>query len=402
MHKSINKDENKEKINMIAIVVVGYNRADSMKMLLDSISNAEYDGDEVELVVSVDKGNTQTDVVNVAQKFDWKFGKKILRVYEEKQGLRKHILQCGDLTKKYDAVIVLEDDLIVSPAFYRYAKNAIDFYDGDYRIAGISLYSYHVNEFCNKIFQPSYNGYDTYVMQVAQSWGQCWTKRMWKEFRNWKYCDAEMIPLGNNMPKNVYEWGKSSWKKNYMAYIVSTNKFFVYPYQSYSTNRSEVGTHRKLSTTDFQVQLVEGQMDWRLAPVDSSIKYDIFFERLNMESYIEELNDKKICMDLYGMKTNYQNSDFLFSTRKLPYKIVKEIGLVYRPMEVNCIQPVPGKGLYLYDLHTTAQIPKDKNNEFLLYEYQFPGLNWHFSFKYVNYRILEAIKSRLERMLKYR
>lgn len=385
---------------MIAIVVVGYDRADSMKRLLNSLAKSYYDNEEVELVISIDKGKNQDKVIKVANDFQWDFGNKNIRIYDKKQGLRRHILQCGDLTKKYDAVVVLEDDLIVSPAFYRYLKEAIKYYDKDINIAGISLYSYRVNEFCNKLFQPAYNGYDTYMMQVAQSWGQCWTKRMWEEFRKWKYSDNEIIQLDTKMPENIYHWGKSSWKKNFMAYIVEEKKFFVYPYYSYTTNCSEIGEHRSFTTSDYQVQLVENQTKWRMAPFEKSIKYDIFFERLDIKILNEKYKDKKICLDLYGMKKNFENADLLFSKKKLPYSLIQEIGLIYRPQEVNCTHLILGKGFYLYDLHIKSKKPCNKNNEYILYEYQFPGINWHFCLKYVKYRFIKAIKLRLERIIK--
>jgi len=380
---------------MIAIIVVGYNRPDSISILLDSLSNGDYENDFVDLIVSIDKGENQLDVISVAEKFEWEFGEKKIRAYDERQGLRKHILACGDLTNVYDAVIVLEDDLIVSKSFYRYIKNAIQFYSDDSIIAGISLYSYPANEFCDKPFTPLYNGYDTFLMQVAQSWGQCWTRKMWQEFRNWEFADAERLP--NNiaiMPQRIYHWGKTSWKKNYMAYIASKDKYFVYPYHSYSTNRSEIGTHRIKATTDYQVPLVENMNNWRFAPVESAIKYDIYFERIGLSIKHEDYNDQKVCMDIYGLKECYQDATILFSIKKLPYKLIQEVGLCYRPPEVNCSLMVSGKGIFMYDLTKNDHISIEtslKENEFIFYEYNTIAPNWHFSLHYAWFGFVRAV-----------
>ena len=51
------------------------------------------------------------------------------------------MLQCGDISYEYGSVIVLEDDLFVSPFFYKYAVEAQEFYRDDNRIGGISLYN---------------------------------------------------------------------------------------------------------------------------------------------------------------------------------------------------------------------------------------------------------------------
>ena len=44
----------------VAIVAVGYNRPDSMENLLKSIVNAEYESDNVDLIISIDKGERQS------------------------------------------------------------------------------------------------------------------------------------------------------------------------------------------------------------------------------------------------------------------------------------------------------------------------------------------------------
>ncbi len=51
-------------------------------------------------------------------------------------------LQCGDLTEKYDAVVVLEDDLVVAEGFMQYVVAAVEAYKNNDEIAGISLYTH--------------------------------------------------------------------------------------------------------------------------------------------------------------------------------------------------------------------------------------------------------------------
>ena len=68
-----------------------------------------------------------------------KYGEKIVLCHPERLGLRRHIISCGDLTEKYGAVMILEDDLYVSPDFYNYAMRALDKYGEHPQIAGIAL-----------------------------------------------------------------------------------------------------------------------------------------------------------------------------------------------------------------------------------------------------------------------
>ena len=54
----------------IAIVVVGYNRPDSIEQLLASLLRADYAGDQVDLVVSLDKGQRQQEIVSAVEKIE--------------------------------------------------------------------------------------------------------------------------------------------------------------------------------------------------------------------------------------------------------------------------------------------------------------------------------------------
>ena len=93
-----------------AIVVVTYNRPDSLMRLLGSLTKARYPVG-VPLIISIDGGdNREKQVVKIAEEFPWPHGKKEVICHEKNLGLRKHILSCGDLTERYDSVIVLEDD----------------------------------------------------------------------------------------------------------------------------------------------------------------------------------------------------------------------------------------------------------------------------------------------------
>ena len=220
-------------MSSIAIIAAGYNRPDSLERLLGSLLRADYVGDQVDLVISLDKGRRQQEVINAAEKICWPYGEKKLRIFSERQGLRAHIIQCGDLTEQYDAVVVLEDDLIVAQHFYSYVKQTISRYADDYKIAGISLYRHQIHPGVNRPFEPANNGYDIYLQQFAMSWGQCWTKKMWERFKKWYVVNVEEdLTKGDMLPVYISRWNSQSWLKYFMRYIVEKDKYFVYPYFS--------------------------------------------------------------------------------------------------------------------------------------------------------------------------
>jgi len=354
----------------IAIVVVTYNRIDSLKRLLCSLSNAVY-CQSVSLIISIDKSDSSI-IEEYADSFDWKYGPKIVKKHAFNLGLRKHILSIGDFTEYYDGIVVLEDDLVVSPSFFYYTLDTLSKYSGDERIAGISLYNFSTN-FQNYLpFIPEKNGFDVFFFQNAQSWGQIWTKDKWNEFKKWYENNNEEFTEKPNIPLNICKWGKNSWLKYHIKYCIECNKYFVYPYISLSFNSGESGTHSKVLNNNPHCEINWGvQEHFRLPGFEDAIKYDAFYERVGLENY---LSIKDVCVDIYGSKGNREGKRFWLTTNREPYKIIDEYGLMYIPVEENIIQAVKGKGIFLYDTHMRATKPYNNTLDVANYLYKTNGL----------------------------
>ncbi|MFV5491273.1 hypothetical protein [Acinetobacter sp. ASP199] len=325
-----------------AIVVITYNRLVSLKRLIKSLLCAEYSGDQIDLIVSMDCSGDR-DLELYIESISWPFGEIVKVFHEEKLGLKKHVLFCGSFTKKYENLYIFEDDLYVSKGFYAYGKGAIDFYKDDERIAGISLYQYEWNQYANLRFDPIHDEYDTYFLQVASSWGQIWNRKKWNAFIEWmqNYCDEDLKNI-EDLPAVVSSWSKNSWLKFHHAYLVVENKYFVYPRVALSTNFSEPGQHALLDST-YQVNLLHGvKNNYRFPTLENGIKYDGYFE--NKEIFINGYEN--VTVDLYGTKKIKR--DYFLSTIILPYKVEKSFALRLRPWELNIINEVSGEGVYLY------------------------------------------------------
>ena len=336
------------------VVVVGYNRPMALKRLLNSISNAIYE-QSCDLVISLDYWENQEKLIKIGKEFNWINGKKEIRAFRESQGLKKHILKCGDLTNKYDAVIVLEDDLLVAESYFQYVCEAVEYYKNNDKIAGISLYTHRTNPGNGRPFEAQNNGKDVFFMQYAMSWGQCWTRQMWKHFRDW-YDKNPIIEKDGVIPDYVVDWNEQSWLKYYIRYTAENSLYFVYPYFSLTTNSTEVGEHNMQNSSAYQVPLVYGfNKEYRFASLLEGIKYDSYFERI-LDENDKHNEEKKILLDLYGMRKVYLNADVLISTQKLNYKILDQIELKYRPHEVNWFYHECGYGIFVYDLRI-----KEKN-----------------------------------------
>ena len=137
------------------ICVVAFDRPNSLQRLLNSLLKSKNISD-TKLIISIDnKAPENYNIVEIAKSFSWPFGEMEIIYQEQRLGLKEHILKCGDLSKIYGSVIILEDDLYVSPFFYNYSCQALNYYDNDSNIAGISLYSQPYEEITELPFKFS-------------------------------------------------------------------------------------------------------------------------------------------------------------------------------------------------------------------------------------------------------
>ena len=331
---------------MTPIVVVGYNRPRSLARLLNSINAADFDSNDVLLIISIDKGDNQ-DVLQVAEDFDWKHGKKDIRYQPENLKLRKHILKCGDISQEYGSVIILEDDLFVSKEFYRYATKALDFVKDDPKIGGVSLYNHLFNVNVCEPFSALPDGYDNWYFQFASSWGQAWTAEQWKQFKLWYGDNNEKDITGYDIPVTVTSWSSSSWLKYFIKYLIVTDRYFLYPRESLTTNFSDAGTHAEYNGTNYQVPLQVGEKEYRFSTLkESKSVYDAFFENRYLSDMIGL--DENVDIDLYGSKQGHEYR-YKLTSKILNYKILKGYARSMRPMDANIVYNIEGKEFFLYD-----------------------------------------------------
>lgn len=377
-----------------ALVVIGYDRVPGMMRLLDSLERAYYGEEKVTLIISLDNcGNSVPE--EAARAFSWSHGEKIVRTFPERQGLRTHILSCGDYLETYDAIAVFEDDLVVSPAFYDFMKQAVVIYQNHPEIAGISLYSHKINVNRNLPFVPQPDAYDNYFMQFAQSWGQVWMKEQWLAFKAWYEKHMDEPVEADNVPAFVSSWPKSSWLKYHIKYCIDQKKYFVYPYHSFTTCYSDAGVHCKESNTIYQVPMFRKPgMQYRFCEdLGEGICYDAFFERRGLADYVG-VKEEELCVDFYGTKGNREKRRYWLTREQLPYKKIAGYDLCLRPQECNIIENIFGDSICLYDTQTGCVAEKDsirKNHKTITYYYNITAC-WREILYYFVVRLKDRLK----------
>ncbi len=384
-----------------AIVAIGYNRPEALRRLLISIGSADFSGMyNVTLVISLDKSDNQREVAAVAESFDWPYGQKKLRLYGTRQGLRAHVLACGDLARDYGAVILLEDDLVVSRAFYRYAVGALAYYGDAPELAGIALYSHAWNGYADVQFIAQRNAYDTYLGQYSITWGQCWSASQWRGFRRW-YDAHGVLPdaLAARVPADITHWPDTSWGKYFIYYMVENGLYYVIPYTSLSTNCEEAGQHAAGGCDAHQVMLLDDCMDWRFAPIGQAVRYDVFFERIGLKMPpVAGLSGANVCVDLNDQKRASFGRRYLLSTARYDLPVVASFGMRMRPIEANVQYDVAGGDIRLYDTGGRAIGRPVSDSAQRRMEYETYRLGWRRLLKYSLAAMFAKIGGRLRRM----
>lgn len=333
----------------LAIVIPSFNRQHSLKRILRSVENADYSGYvNINLIISIDGGGGD-EILMIANQFQWLHGQKRIIKFENNIGLRKHIIACGELTSEYGNVIILEDDCFVSRNFYDYASQALEFYNNDPKIAGISLYAYQINENALLPFVPLSDGYASYFMQVPSSWGQVWTNQQWIKFKAFWSNDIK-ITGDDQLPENVKKWSESSWKKYYYKYMVDKDLYFVYPAISLLTNFGDMGTHYDYEVPYFQVPLETRSHSLNYSFVDfqgSFNKYDAYFEMLPacLNHFGVQIKDKT-CVDIFGTKQlELFDCNYVYSIRACTQPI-KSFAVVMFPLIQNLVHEIEGDTIH--------------------------------------------------------
>lgn len=366
--------------NDVAIIVVGYNRLDGIKRLLGSLELASYSSYNVPLVISIDaSGNNE--LYEFAKSYNWKYGPKYVNIETERLGLKKHIFQCGRLSSSFKGIIVLEDDLYVSEDFYNYSIATIEKYGNDTNVSGIALYSSGMNGHVYLPFVPLSNGSDVYAFQAVCSWGQVWNNRMWDEFENWyDRWDKDFSAI--EMLESIKNW-KRAWSKFFYAYLISENKYFIYPYVSLSTNFNDAGgEHGGGQSSIVQVNLLKGKKNYKLFDFENLVKYDVYLQNVSLYDCLP-VPQSETTLDLYGSHIEEGTTKrYLLSTMILPYKTVKSYPLSLKPIELNILANLEGSGIFLYDLSIKENSKKPTMGIDCI-EYYLCGFNFRYLLKYV-------------------
>lgn len=360
-----------------AIVVTAYNRPRALERLLGSLQEASYpEGARPPLVISIDRGDDEPNrqVRELALGLSWPHGPKEVICHDEHLGIVPHVFFCGSLTEKHGAVIFLEDDLFVSPAFYRYAAQALAFHDSDRSVAGISLYALWFNGYTHHPFIPLADESDGFFLQIPYTQGQAWTRAQWQRFSEWRARGRLRPTPADNLHELWLRFAADDHFPIFTKYLVETGQFYAYPRISLATGSGDAGAHFVSPSPYFQVPLLWRRRGFSLKRLDESVAaYDSFFEilpdRLNRLS--DAFQGLDYAVDLYATKSRRNlGAEYVLTSRQCRVA-GRTFGRSMWPMEANVIAGVPGEELALaraddlrWDLWSELATRKDLHDYF--------------------------------------
>ncbi|MBI2791867.1 MAG: glycosyltransferase [Gammaproteobacteria bacterium] len=262
------------------IALFAYNRLSHLQQTIESLKQNSI-AEHSELFIFSD-GAKNTDADEKVQKVrDWLktiTGFKRITIVERQinYGLAKSIIQgVTTLTSQFGKVIVIEDDLIVSPYFLQFMNDGLDFYEHTEIVASIHGYT------------PALKGQipQTYFLRGADCWGWATWKRAWKIFEPdgnklllqlkennlMKEFDFDYSQPNIQMLKDQIIGKNNSWAIRWHASAFINNMLTLYPGRSLVNNigLDNSGEHCAESTV-FEVALHLEPVNLKHIPIEKN------------------------------------------------------------------------------------------------------------------------------------
>jgi len=232
-------------LNKIAILLFAYNRPSHLKRVLVSLEDYKISSD---IILIIDGPKDISDKVNQRSilLMTKRFKKKNFKILHRKKnlGLSKSITGGIDFySKKYEGLIILEDDVVPYKAFFDFVKHFFEQYKR--REDTVAMCGYQ-----NKNFNPyKGNKLRSLILKNFTPWGWAISSRKWQEIRkimkkiNFKH--SKKIPSFFKKYINSAYYKKKKrdlWTLNFIYTNYINDKYYVYPNFSLVKNVGFDGT----------------------------------------------------------------------------------------------------------------------------------------------------------------
>jgi glycosyltransferase involved in cell wall biosynthesis len=261
------------------VVLFAYRRPDHLRRALDSLA-ANSGADQTQVSIYCDGAKSATDRQAVEQVREIariandtsKFASVVVIERDHNMGLANSVISgVTETLGGHDRVIVMEDDLVVSPDFLEYMNQALELYANNDEVISIHGFMYSV--------PPALP--QTVFLRGADCWGWATWRRGWELFEP----DSQKLlkELDNSPDRALFDFDGAfpyrqmlkdqaagtidSWAVRWYASAFLANKLTLYPGQSLVENIGQEGsgTHSESATShevmakgiDLPIQAIE-------------------------------------------------------------------------------------------------------------------------------------------------
>jgi glycosyltransferase involved in cell wall biosynthesis len=257
-------------VDLAPITLFVYNRPDHVRKAIKSLAGNALAG-ESNLIIFSDGAKDDSDATKVSEvrRFLHRVdGFKSVKIVEraENHGLSRSIITgVTEICNVYGRVIVLEDDLVLSPYFLKYMNDALTLYRDDDKVISIHGYLYPI-----KAVPP-----ETFFLKGADCWGWATWKRGWDLFESngalllqeirtrglEKEFDMGGVYPYTHMLKQQVKGNNDSWAVRWYASAFLNDKLTLYPGRSlvYNIGNDNTGTHCS-QTNIFDTEIVSSDI----------------------------------------------------------------------------------------------------------------------------------------------
>ncbi|OWM73559.1 uncharacterized protein LOC116201428 [Punica granatum] len=304
----------------LIIKVLAFNRLDSLSRCLRSLAAADYLSDTVHLHVyvdhfSLDDKSSTTDqdldnsrrILDFVDGFKWGFGDKLVHSRTRNAGLQAQWLEAWWPSSDDEFAFVVEDDLEVSPVYYKFVRavilnyyyNASNFSPSIYGVT-LQRARFVPGKHGNKIKLD--DGTRVFLYQLVGTWGQILFPRPWKEFRRWydEHKAKGIKPLIDGMVTTGWykRLGEKIWTPWFIKFIHSRGYFNIYTNfiheRALSVSHRDAGVnYAKTAGPDSQL-LDDKSIDFNnlgLQPLGNLKWYDFCFQEVFTGRVIRSSHD---------------------------------------------------------------------------------------------------------------
>lgn len=243
-------------MTLAPIIVFTYNRLSHVKALIESLQQNELAKDS-QLFIFSDGGKTPEDIRKVSEVRLFLhaiqgFHSVEINESETNRGLANSVIHgVTQVLQQYDKVIVLEDDLILSPYYLRFMNEALDVYEKDERVGTVNGHMLDLKGIKD----------ETFFIHHIDSWGWGTWRRSWdlfeangsvllKQLEERNLCKAfdfdGAYPFVRMLKRQI-AGQNNSWAIRYRASMFLSNKLSVNAGRSLVINNGAdgSGTHLK-------------------------------------------------------------------------------------------------------------------------------------------------------------